>query len=354
MDSNRANNRITSTSGLKLRLIGTHHKPSMEGFLKLAKVHSAGRAAILVILVWILLIAGCAEEDRSGHGTVRSKESGGRILDQQDYKTTSEPAPKPEEIVVPSCDNAGPQPGPCEPRTGDMHVPTRGIVQVTEANVDNPGIPVDIGASEPAGIVGNLPAPPCDKSERPPTLCEQRDVDKFRLFSFDQVGAAYPSDVGTESVEEVLEKDCRSRYVLAWRLTNALEADFCVDALDEALGQGGPEVFNTDQGSQFTSRGFTQVLKDHGVKISQDGKGRYQDKIMVERLWRTVKYEEVHLKAYAGPGEARKELGPYFHFYNNQRPQHALGYRTPAEVFHGHPMAVGEEVSGRIRLKPRS
>ena len=99
------------------------------------------------------------------------------------------------------------------------------------------------------------------------------------------------------------------------------------------------------------ARGFIQVLKDHGVKISQDGKGRYQDNIMVERLWRTVKYEEVYLKAYAGAGGAGKELGAYFHFYSNQRPHQALGYRTPAEVFHGHPMAVGEEISGRNRLE---
>ena len=145
--------------------------------------------------------------------------------------------------------------------------------------------------------------------------------------------------------------DWRSRYVLAGKLAITLEADFCVDALDEALGQGVPEVFNTDQGSQFTSQGFIQVLKDHGVKISHDGKGRYQDNIVVERLWRTVKYEEIYLKAYVGAAEARKELEAYFHFYSNQRPHQALGYRTPAEVFHGHPMAVGEEISGRNRLE---
>ena len=145
--------------------------------------------------------------------------------------------------------------------------------------------------------------------------------------------------------------DWHSRYVVAWPLTNTLEAEFCVDALDEARGKGQPEVFNTDQGSQFTSHGFTQVLKYHGVKMSMDGNGRYQDNIMVKCLWRTVKYEEVYLKAYAGAGEARKELGAYFRFYNNQRPHQALGYRTPAEVFHGHPMAVGEEVSDGNRLE---
>ena len=141
--------------------------------------------------------------------------------------------------------------------------------------------------------------------------------------------------------------DWHSRYVVAWRLSNTLEPDFCVDALKEALGQGQPEVFNTDQGSQFTSLEFTQVLRDHGVKISMDGKGRYTDNIFVERLWRTVKYEEVYLKAYANAAEARKELGAYFRFYNNQRPHQALGYRTPAEVFFGHREVVGDRKSGR-------
>ena len=92
-------------------------------------------------------------------------------------------------------------------------------------------------------------------------------------------------------------------------------------------------MFNTNQGSQFTSQEFTQVLQDRGVKISMDGKGRYADNIFVERLWRTVKYEEVYLKAYASAGEARRELGAYFRFYNDQRPHQALGYRTPGEVF---------------------
>ena len=128
----------------------------------------------------------------------------------------------------------------------------------------------------------------------------------------------------------VVVMDWHSRYVVAWRLSNTLEAGFCADALTEALARGRPEVFNTDQGSQFSSREFTQVLQDRGVKISMDGKGRYADNIFVERLWRTVKYEEVYLKAYANAGEARRELGAYFRFYNNQRPHQALGYRTPA------------------------
>ena len=93
--------------------------------------------------------------------------------------------------------------------------------------------------------------------------------------------------------------DWHSRYVVSWRLSNTLDAGFCAEALEDALGKGTPEVFNTDQGSQFTSWAFTQVLQDRGVRISMDGKGRYQDNIFVERLWRTVKYEEVYLKAYA-------------------------------------------------------
>ena len=104
--------------------------------------------------------------------------------------------------------------------------------------------------------------------------------------------------------------------------------------MTEALRSGWLQAFNTDQGSQFTSGEFTRMLQDHGVKISMDGKGRYADNISVERLWRTVKYEEVYLKAYASASEAGRELGAYFRFYNDQRPHRALGYRTPAEVFH--------------------
>ena len=104
--------------------------------------------------------------------------------------------------------------------------------------------------------------------------------------------------------------DWHSWYVVAWRLSNTLEADCCVDALQEALEQVQPKVFDTDQGSQFTSLEFTQALQEHGVKISMDGKGRYSDNILVERLWRTLKYEEVYLKAYANATEARREVEP--------------------------------------------
>ena len=106
-------------------------------------------------------------------------------------------------------------------------------------------------------------------------------------------------------------------------------------------------MFNTDQGSQFTSLEFTQVLQDRGVRISMDGKGRYQDNIFVERLWRTVKYEEVYLKAYASVLEAQRGLEDYFRFYNERRPHQTLGYRTPAEVFYGRPVEEEEELKRR-------
>ena len=145
--------------------------------------------------------------------------------------------------------------------------------------------------------------------------------------------------------------DWHSRYVVSWRLSNTQEAGFCAETLEEALSQGQPEVFNTDQGSQFTSLEFTQVLQDRGVRISMDGKGRYQDNIFVERLWRTVKYEEVGLKAYASVLEAQRGLEDYFRFYNGLRPHRALGYRTPAEVFYGEQEAAEEE-SNRRRCSP--
>jgi putative transposase len=129
--------------------------------------------------------------------------------------------------------------------------------------------------------------------------------------------------------------DWYSRYVISWRLSNTLDADFCVAALEEALSKGTTEIFNTDQGSQFTGEAFTGLLKEHGVRISMDGKGSYNDNLFIERLWRTVKYEEVYLKAYDDGREARISLGEYFHFYNTTRPHQSLGYLTPAEVYAG-------------------
>jgi putative transposase len=127
--------------------------------------------------------------------------------------------------------------------------------------------------------------------------------------------------------------DWYSRYVLSWKLSNTLDADFCVEALEAALRKGSPEIFNTDQGSQFTGEAFTGLLKKRGIEISMDGKGSYNDNLFIERLWRSVKYEEVYLRAYQDGREARISLGNYFRFYNTERPHQTHGYRTPAEVF---------------------
>jgi putative transposase len=132
--------------------------------------------------------------------------------------------------------------------------------------------------------------------------------------------------------------DWYSRYVLSWRLSNTLDAGFCVEALEEALKKGRPDIFNTDQGAQFTGEAFTGLLEQHGVRISMDGKGSYNDNLFIERLWRTVKYEEVYLKAYQDGRDARAGIGNYFSFYNTERPHQALSYRTPAEVFTSTPV----------------
>ena len=122
--------------------------------------------------------------------------------------------------------------------------------------------------------------------------------------------------------------------MLAWRVSNTLDADFCIDTLEEALERyGAPEIFNTGQGSQFTSEGFTKVLLSHGVAISMDGRGRWMDNAFIERLWRSVKYEEVYLKGYESIPEARRELAAYFDFYNMRRRHQGIGDRTPDQAY---------------------
>ena len=128
--------------------------------------------------------------------------------------------------------------------------------------------------------------------------------------------------------------DWYSRRVLSWRISNTMDTAFCVDGLEEALQRHGtPEIFNTDQGSQFTSESFTGMLKDRGVAISMDGRGRALDNIFVERLWRSVKYEDVYLKGYSTPMELMIGLAEYFVFYNGERPHQALGNLTPDAVY---------------------
>jgi putative transposase len=128
--------------------------------------------------------------------------------------------------------------------------------------------------------------------------------------------------------------DWYSRYVISWALSNSLDSDFCVSALQRALHFGTPEIFNTDQGSQFTSNDFTSVLSDHDIAISMDGRGRALDNVFVERLWWTLKYEEIYPKAYGSVPELHDGLGTYFPYYNNERKHSALNKRTPASVFH--------------------
>ena len=127
--------------------------------------------------------------------------------------------------------------------------------------------------------------------------------------------------------------DWFSRYVLSWAISNTLETDFCLRALEQALIRSKPEIFNGDQGSQFTSLDFTGSLEAHGIMISMDGRGRLLDDIFVERLWRTVKYEEVYLKQYQSVSEARSGLANSFQFYNTERINSTLGYQTPGEVY---------------------
>jgi putative transposase len=130
--------------------------------------------------------------------------------------------------------------------------------------------------------------------------------------------------------------DWHSRYVLSWELSVTMDDDFCVSALNSAIRKHGtPEIFNTDQGSQYTGEAFTNVLKDNDIRISMDGKGRFMDNIFIERLWRSLKYEEIYLKEYSTVKELFQELKTYFEFYNFERPHQSLETRTPAEVYWG-------------------
>lgn len=127
--------------------------------------------------------------------------------------------------------------------------------------------------------------------------------------------------------------DWYSRYVLSWRLSNTLTGSFCIEALEEALSKAQPEIFNSDQGSQFTATAFTSRLKSCGIAISMDGRGRAIDNVFIERLWRSVKYEEVYLRDYTDGWHAESSLAVYFRLYDEERIHQALGYRTPADVY---------------------
>lgn len=134
--------------------------------------------------------------------------------------------------------------------------------------------------------------------------------------------------------------DWYSRHVLSWRLSNSLDTTFCLEALEEALSRSRPEIFNSDQGVQFTSLAFTSRLESSGVQISMDGRGRALDNVFIERLWRSLKYEEIYLKEYESVAELYEGLESYFAFYGHERPHQSLGGRSPAAVYHGAPASV--------------
>jgi putative transposase len=147
--------------------------------------------------------------------------------------------------------------------------------------------------------------------------------------------------------------DWFSRRVLAWRLSISMETDFCVEALRDAMDRyGQPEIFNTDQGVQFTSAAFLDELESRGVRISMDGRGRFLDNIFIERLWRSLKYEEVFIKAYASVFEARRGIGGWLTFYNDERPHQALDYRTPSAVHEAAACEYVDNTSASLRAAP--
>jgi putative transposase len=163
---------------------------------------------------------------------------------------------------------------------------------------------------------------------------------RLRGLKIDRPNQVWSSDITYIRLRQgfiylVAVMDWFSRYVLAWEVSVSLETSFCLAALDWALPSGPPDIFNTDQGSQFTSEDFTGRLESHGIEISMDGRGRVSDNIFIERLWRTVKYEEVYLKDYSDVREAVSNLKGYFAFYNHQRPHQALGYQMPAAIYFG-------------------
>lgn len=178
-----------------------------------------------------------------------------------------------------------------------------------------------------------------------PNLSRRSEAHKIYPYLLRDVSITHPNQVWSIDITYIrLQRawlylvailDWYSRYVISWQLDQTLEMGFVLDAVRQALAQARPEIWNSDQGSQFTSPQYTQLLLDAQVQISMDGRGRALDNIFVERLWRSVKYEEVYLHDYGTPREARQGLTQYFEFYDYERPHQALAYRTPAQVYFG-------------------
>ena len=178
-----------------------------------------------------------------------------------------------------------------------------------------------------------------------PNLSKKHPENKIYPYLLANVNIVRPNQVWSTDITYIRLRpgflylvaimDWYSRYVLSWRLSNSLDVSFCLEALEEALEEGCPDIFNTDQGPQFTSQDFTGLLLGKKIKISMDGRGRVFDNIFTERLWRSVKYEEVYIKDYQDYRDVREGLGRYFPFYNNRRYHQALEYKTPYEVHNG-------------------
>lgn len=184
-------------------------------------------------------------------------------------------------------------------------------------------------------IVARVPGPHTSRGnhqhEKYPYLLKGMDVKRANQVWVTDI-TWIPTEEGSLYLVAVL--DLFSRFVLSWRLSNSLDACFCIEALEEALKIGKPEIFNTDQGSQFTANSFIKVLKDNQIQISMDGKGRYADNIFAERFWRSLKYEEVYPREYESGEEAYDGIDSYITFYNERRIHQSLSYNTPAEVYY--------------------
>jgi len=184
------------------------------------------------------------------------------------------------------------------------------------------------------GIIARVPGPHTSrgnkKHEKYPYLLKGLDINRTN-----QVWATditwIPTILGSLYLVAIL--DLHSRFIISWKLSSSMEVNFCVEALENALKQGKPEIFNSDQGSQFTAEAFIQVLKKNQIQISMDGKGRYVDNIFVERFWRSLKYEEVYPREYENGEEAYNGISEYIDFYNKKRMHQGLEYRTPAELY---------------------
>jgi putative transposase len=177
--------------------------------------------------------------------------------------------------------------------------------------------------------------------QKPKTTIASREHKKYpyllKGLSIEEPNFVWSSDITYIRMENgfvflTAVIDWFSRYVIAWRLSNTLDSLFCVEALQESLKLAKPVIFNTDQGVQYTAKGFTETLEGNGIQVSMDGKGRAIDNIFIERLWRSLKYELVYLKDYKTIPQLYESLNEYFHFYNYIRPHHSLGYRRPFEI----------------------